>query len=114
MNKWLKKLTKKDWKELHGLIFCDDVTKVKTDKDCEEISFWENWSDGETSDYIETRYEYHDFEIPKSWDCGEMDYETRCLFFDYMIRKFGTKYLQELLMYRWCLPKETAERCKYE
>lgn len=109
--KYLSQLSDEEILNMHKKLFCDDIEdellKVESENHYGEkiysLVFYENWPDedddgNEIPQYIETLYEYSDFEKPISCDTSEDNSRnTKKLFHKFMINRFGKEYIVDLL-----------------
>lgn len=99
MNKWLKRLSKRGFLELHKKCFTDQAIKM-TDRDDEngEYVFLEDgWETHDGTIRLETRYSYSDFNAPDAFDVDGDFSEVAKNFFEFMFDRFGLPYVIEFV-----------------
>lgn len=99
MNKWLKRLSKREFLELHKKCFTDQAIKM-TDRDDEngEYVFLEDgWETCDGVSKLETGYSYSDFNAPYTFDVDGDFGEVAKNFFEFMFNRFGLPYVIEFV-----------------
>ena len=101
--KYISQFTKKDFVDIHRKILPKVTFKEnkiiieKEDEDTIQVTYYEDWGDGNKPCFLETRYQFKDFDKLKCLDTVGANLAKN--YFRYMYNRFGEEYLHDYFEY---------------